>query len=136
MAKIYRRDPNVNLQIAAMRSLFPNFRYYKSQQYWIGYLQPSEDSPIYQVKIKYRGHSEPEVTILNPKIEKAKHRYSKGKLCLFYPDDPKNMKWTKDSLIAKTIVPWTAVWLFCHEHWLETGVWLNEEVDHNDSNKE
>jgi len=37
------------------------------------------------------------------------------------------------SWLAKTIVPWTAEWLFLYELWLETGMWWGLEASHNNS---
>ncbi len=42
-------------------------------------------------------------------------------LCLF---DPATDQWDGDKLIAETILPWTARWLFFFEGWMATGEWF------------
>lgn len=100
---------------------------------WIGSLQPSITSPIYTAKIVYRfagWHSKPpEVKIESPKIHSdAPHRYSDGSLCLYFPQDN---DWSPSKFIAKTIVPWTALWLAFYEIWLDTDHWYGPEASHN-----
>lgn len=43
------------------------------------------------------------------------------RLCLF---DPATDQWDGDKLIAETILPWTARWLFFFEGWMATGEWF------------
>lgn len=42
-------------------------------------------------------------------------------LCLF---DPNTDKWSHNSFIALTTIPWAAEWLACYEGWLATGKWF------------
>lgn len=37
-------------------------------------------------------------------------------------------------LIAKTILPWTALWLYYYELWLDTGKWLGPSSHTADPN--
>ncbi|MFD1786476.1 hypothetical protein ACFSC3_02710 [Sphingomonas floccifaciens] len=48
-------------------------------------------------------------------------------LCLFHP---RSRDWTDDMLLAESIVPWTAEWLFYYEMWLVTGLWGGDEAEH------
>jgi hypothetical protein len=41
-------------------------------------------------------------------------------LCLF---DPRTGEWKPDRVIAETIIPWAAEWLFFYEGWLIDGKW-------------
>lgn len=43
------------------------------------------------------------------------------RLCLF---DPATDEWDGEKLIAETILPWTARWLFFFEGWMATGEWF------------
>jgi len=47
--------------------------------------------------------------------------------CVFFT---KNDEWTTRKKIAKTIVPWTELWLFYYELWLGTGTWHGGGIDH------
>lgn len=48
-------------------------------------------------------------------------------LCLFHPA---SRDWTDDMLLAESIVPWAAEWLFYYEVWHVTGMWGGEEAPH------
>jgi len=55
------------------------------------------------------------------------HFYKESQtLCLYHP---KNYHWTKEKLIAKDIVPWTAAWIYFYEIWLQKGVWYGPEAE-------
>lgn len=117
---------DVGVQILWMRQFFPQFKYGGKQ--WIGSLQPSPSSPEYRIVIEYRGARSPRVKVLDPPIDKrAPHQYKGGYLCLFLFEDG---SWNEDSIIAKTIVPWAAEWLYYYEYWLEMGEWFGEEAPH------
>ena len=47
--------------------------------------------------------------------------YPDGSLCLYWPHE---WWWRSDCIIAETIIPWTASWLYFYELWLDTGEWL------------
>ena len=116
-------------QIIAMRKDFPNFvaEWDKNIVVWTGNLQPTPLSKNYSVRIVYSlGMDGPEVTVLSPKLvnrkgESIPHVYPGNKLCLYRP---KKKEWTKEKLISKTIIPWTALWLYYYELWHTTGEWL------------
>lgn len=48
-------------------------------------------------------------------------------LCLYYPD---GTEWSRQSILAKTILPWTVEWLFYYEMWHVTGIWGGPEAPH------
>ncbi len=95
---------------------------------WRGILQPTEVSRQYEVAVSYRLGLIPEVRVQKPKLPpKAPHTYTDGTLCLYYPSD---WQWHGQRIIAHTIIPWTADWLFYYELWLDTGEWHGPEVSH------
>lgn len=129
------KDVSLALQVAAMRSYFPQFRRIGSRQgvTWTGHLQPTKDSPKYEVKLSYNLGSLPKVWILNPSIvDDAPHRYPDQSLCLYYPHD---RSWSPAKHIFKTIIPWTSEWLAYYEVWCLTGIWYGKEVPHEGENK-
>ncbi|MCW1431349.1 hypothetical protein [Novosphingobium sp. JCM 18896] len=71
---------------------------------------------------------------LSPREDKAiPHLYGLyddprgAELCLYYPD---GAEWSEGMLLAETIVPWTAEWLFYYEMWQVTGTWGGPEAPH------
>jgi hypothetical protein len=121
------RYPSPAVQNLRMGQLFPGFHYSWRTSTWTGYLQPSPSSSRYRVQIAFRGTGRPVVQVLEPKIsDDAPHTYSDGSLCLYYRDGT----WTKAKMLAETILPWTAEWLYFYEYWLATGKWLGPEAPH------
>ena len=93
---------------------------------WRGVLQPSELSQLYTVQLLYRAGGNPRVFVRRPTLEaragrKPEHLYPDGSLCLFHP---RRGEWLPSDVIAHTIIPWAAEWLFHYECWLFTGEWL------------
>ena len=96
---------------------------------WYGSLQPIPDRSTYQIAIRYRKDGIPKVTIRSPVIKKsAPHRYGDNSLCLYKPDE---QPWLSSQIIAHTIVPWTASWLYYYELWLDTDHWYGPEAPHD-----
>jgi hypothetical protein len=88
---------------------------------WKGTLQPRESSPEYHVSVHYEVGHIPKVFVDAPPITAtAPHRYSDGSLCLYWPVE---WTWSQDKLIADTILPWAALWLYYYELWLDCGEW-------------
>lgn len=107
-----------------IRYRFPSFSYRRrnGRGVWIGTLQPQQTSPTYQVEIEYRHRKPPAVKVIWPSIVAgAPHLYPDGSLCLYWP---KERRWQSDQLLAETIIPWTALWLYYYELWLDTDKWL------------
>lgn len=124
----------IGQQVAKMKRDFPSFAYRRRNNIptWYGTLQPTGNSPAYDVKIVYqyanRRSKPPKVWILSPDIHpKAPHRYSDESLCLYYPAE---RSWTPHKFISETIVPWSALWLAFYEVWLETNHWYGPEAAH------
>lgn len=121
------RRPDIGLQVLWMRRHFPQFRY-ERQGRWLGVLKPTTQSPAYKVEIACREGRAPQVFVVHPEIDPdAPHRYRDHSLCLYFPPE---WRWSEERIIAKSIAPWTSVWLYCYEYWLETGEWYDEEAPH------
>ena len=83
----------------------------------------------YQVVVNYKMSESPKVFVTEPQLERPPHLYDDGSLCLYYPKDV-GKRWERNSKIAETIIPWTALWLHYYELYLETGEWLGPEAPH------
>jgi len=96
--------------------------------HWKGYLSPTPLSAKYLIDLKYEIGKRPKVFVLEPDLEKHNnqpipHRFGDQSLCLFVP---KYNDWNPRMLISDTIIPWTILWLFYYEIWLQTGKWLGK----------
>lgn len=101
------------------------------------HLQPSAESIIYTVRIKYSLESYPQVWLMKPKElatvdgKKPHHIYKQGKspegyekLCVFYPH---GHEWNRQMYLAESFIPWIITWLSAYEYWQITGEWLYPE---------
>ena len=106
-----RKLLTLQLQMIRIRQLFPQFTYRAGKKpAWYGTLQPTPESPEYQLKLEYWPGKSPKVWVLSPEVHpKAPHRYKDRSLCLYYP---RHSEWHPGMLLAETIVPWAAEWLF------------------------
>lgn len=119
-------------QLGVMKQCFPKFKLKCHKNYFVftGPIQPTVMSEIYTVQITCivnGGKINPSVCVLSPKLNKGPdgksipHMYPNEKLCLYLP---KRREFTSCKYIAKTIVPWTSLWLYYYELWHMTGKWL------------
>lgn len=119
------------LQDLHIRGRFPTFARRRNGAHsatWIGKLHPRETSPTYEVAIKYHIGGVPEVRVLSPQLHPcAPHLYEDGTLCLYWPEE---WRWGRNAMIAETILPWTALWLYYYELWLDIGEWLGPSSAH------
>lgn len=98
---------------------------------WNGKIHPTPMSESYEVSISYKVGESPSVSVRSPILidrsptEKIPHTYPGNRLCLFLP---RANEWSRDDLIAETIVPWSALWLYHYEVWHITGEWLGGGV--------
>lgn len=117
-------------QALMVQQLFPSFTVSGTcgQYVFRGTLQPINQAERYRVSIRYRQGEVPRVFVVDPEIdEDVPHLHQDGSLCLFHP---KLFNWHGGRLIARYIVPWTAVWLYFYEKWRELGVWFGPEAPH------
>ena len=91
-------------------------------------LKPTPESIEYEIKLVARKDSKVvDVFVVNPNIrsysnkQSIPHMYANGSLCLYYP---KYNEWKYTDSWAETLIPWTSLWLFYYEIWVETGEWL------------
>lgn len=96
----------------------------------------------YKIRITYTVGVRPELTVLRPKLSELAggrrlphvYRQEPPVLCLYLPG---TSEWTPSMFIARTIVPWTALWLFYFEYWLVTDEWKGggmHPADNGDKN--
>lgn len=96
---------------------------------WENRIQPTVMSKAYDVYITYRVGRAPQVWVWGEQIEKLEapdfpHYYDKDskkkkvRICLY-----RYQEFSSYKLLANTIVPWTAEWLYFYEIWLATGEW-------------
>lgn len=119
------------VQAYKLQSYFPDSKHSISQNIlvWRGYLQPTDLSIKYLIKVVYQREKYPNVYVLEPKPlilpkgeTKLKHVYDTDKqhVCIYYR---KAKEWDETKFIAGTIIPWTSEWLLHYEYWVATGVW-------------
>jgi len=129
------RPLSMAVQELHMRDRWPSFTRVGNAgvSVWRGNLQPSEVSGEYGISVEYRLGVPPNVRVLRPKLLKTPpHTYPGAKLCLYSPDD---WRWDEHSILACSIIPWTAAWLLFYELWLDTGKWLAPEAPHNENKR-
>jgi hypothetical protein len=91
-----------------------------------GDIQPCALCETYNVRLEYRVWRPPKVEVLTPTLqqrdgEKIPHMYGQKHLCLYLPGGG---YWSPDQELARTIIPWAALWLNYYELWHATGKWL------------
>lgn len=88
-----------------------------------GELQPTALSHTYRVRVEYQCGRRPQVWIESPALlrrkpdERIPHTFADDRPCLFKHD------FRSDQVLARTIIPWLAMWLFFYEAWRVTGEW-------------
>jgi hypothetical protein len=123
----------MEVQHLHIRRRFPHFvrRGDARASVWRGTFQPRENSGQYAVSISYERGGIPQVRVLNPALAATTpHLHNGGALCLYFPLD---WQWHGTRLLAETIFPWSASWLYFYELWLETGDWLGPSAPHGAS---
>lgn len=83
----------------------------------------------YSIKVCYTKKDPPRVYIVKPQlINKAKHVYSNGSLCLY---KPMNWQWKNNMSFGKDLFPNICTWIYFYEIWKENGNWIGEEAVHD-----
>lgn len=119
-----------------VKAAFPQFHWRITREggvEWTGTLQPTPESPEYEVRVVHEPDRTPVVYVRQPAIRRdAWHCYQDGSLCLYWPAE---WRWTPRESLAATIIPWTAFWLYYYELWLLTGEWLGPSSPHQHGTK-
>lgn len=95
---------------------------------WEYEARPSLLSRSYTVRLMYRVGEKPQILVRSPNLvelahpRRLPHVYQQNPplLCLYRS---KKGEWTSRMRLDQTIVPWTALWLFYFEEWLDTNEW-------------
>jgi hypothetical protein len=114
-------------QIMRMRMAHPSLRlaaWRAGRARWTGTLRPTDASFTYAIRIECRLGTRPRVYVTAPALvsrleAEIPHLHRDGSLCLHLPDE-----FNPTMLVAETIVPWAALWLYHYEVWHATGEWL------------
>jgi len=130
--KIPRPHEKPAQQVRSMKRAFPHFRWTVTRGggvEWHGTLQPTPESPCYQLRVLHQPNLFPRSWVVTPRLHPdAPHRYpSDGRICLYWP---KEWHWKPSESLADTIIPWLAFWLYYYELWLLTGEWLGPSSPH------
>jgi hypothetical protein len=80
------------------------------------------------VRLELKQSGQPKVFVMQPNLHelaqgrRLPHIYSDNppKLCLYLP---RAFEWNRSHRLDRTIVPWTALWLFYFEEWLWSDEW-------------
>ena len=120
---------------AALLRLFPMGQFIEQSSLafkWVVEIKPTPLSKSYEILVIYEFGKNPDIFILTPldkygDTKNLPHVYStkKQKICLYYP---KTDEWSKNKLIANTLLPWAAEWLQFYELWMATGIWLGDGI--------
>ena len=94
---------------------------------WRFEVQPTPFSRIYRIRLEYSINGSPDVFVENPDIHilagnrDLPHVYdSPTRLCLHMP---RTGQWKSTKRLDQTIIPWTFIWLFYFEEWLDSDDW-------------
>jgi hypothetical protein len=68
------------------------------------------------------------ITVGGP--SESPHRYSSDELCIEYPGDPPDARWTADDGLL-TLIDLIRAHLFREAYWRETGAWPGPEAPHD-----
>ena len=85
-----------------------------------------------RIKLFPISSSDPKVYVDGP--TESPHRFEDDSLCIWYPWDPKEMRWEfNDGLLHLLVL--IQAHLFREAWWRDTNEWLGPEVDHEKSNQ-
>ncbi len=135
--EVKRLNPRAQIvaEIGQLKRYFPSGRVVSETTdslTWEIQLQPTELSRVYTIKLMYKVGEFPRVFVTDPfPLDRYPgkdflvHVYStcKQELCLFMRGAG---EWSRQRMIAKTVIPWAAEWLQFYELWLATGEWYGE----------
>lgn len=106
---------------------------------WRGTICPSEFGRSYTVELFYLLGAAPKVWVREPNLRelaggrRLPHVYEQltQRLCLYLPGCG---YWRPAVAVARTMIPWTSLWLYNFEIWIATDVW-HTEGQHPDARK-
>ena len=95
---------------------------------WVFSAKPMPLARNYRVRLDYQLGDSPRAYVDDPDLialaggRRLPHVYQQQPpcLCLYLPDTE---EWAPNMRIVDTIVPWSILWLFYFEDWLETNEW-------------
>jgi len=95
---------------------------------WDYETQPTPISRAYMIRVRYRLEKSPEIFVISPNLRdlsngrEIPHLYdqTQQKLCLYLP---RTGEWSATKWLSDTVVPWTNLWLYYYEDWLQTDEW-------------
>ncbi|MGY3532242.1 hypothetical protein ACVISU_005010 [Bradyrhizobium sp. USDA 4452] len=94
---------------------------------WTYATSPSPLSRDYLIRIEMAPESAPRIFVDDPDVEvlaggrDLPHVYhNPTRLCLYLPGTREWQPWMR---LDQTVVPWTALWLFYFEDWLDSDEW-------------
>jgi hypothetical protein len=131
MARRYSRNLSAAQQYLALRSnpvCDGRGSLSRGQLVWTWRVAPSALGRLYTLRVVFKEGGFPKVFVEQPDLvalvagRKIPHVYSESpvKLCLYLPGSG---EWHGGLLIANTIVPWAALWLYFFEEWLVSDDW-------------
>ena len=101
---------------------------YRNKLGWEFTAQPTPLARTYRVRLDYELGNAPRVYVRDPDLivlaggRRLPHVYKQQppQLCLYLPNTG---EWLAHMRLVDTIVPWSILWLFYFEDWLETDEW-------------
>lgn len=95
---------------------------------WRGRIRPTPLSRAYDVRLDYEVSGGPEIVVEGPNLRvlangrRLPHVYAQHppRLCLFLPGVG---EWRPHLPLDQTVLPWSALWFFYFEEWLDSDEW-------------
>jgi hypothetical protein len=103
-------------------------RLHRNRLRWEFTAQPTPLGRRYRLRLDYELGDKPNVYVMDPDLvvladgRRLPHVYQQQppRLCLYLPNTG---EWSAQMRLVDTIVPWSVLWLFYFEDWLETDEW-------------
>ena len=103
-------------------------RLHRGSLIWRGAIRPTPLSRAYDVRLDYQVEETPHVIVEGPDLKmladgrRLPHVYEQAppRLCLYLPGTG---QWRSQLRLDQTLLPWSALWFFYFEEWLESDDW-------------
>jgi hypothetical protein len=133
--KGFERALTLREQADRIRMGWPSFtvRCTRDQLVATGLMQPTPLNDTYRVRIVYESGEPPKAYVDSPPLrvrgdgQPIPHVYPGPRPCLYLPGEG---EWTNRRSLARTIIPWLALWLYYYELSHATGEWRGGGADH------